>query len=292
MTKLIALLAVLAAVAWGITATASWITKKKAPRALAPGRTPSAPSQGEEDKAMLGAQMRMVGGLIFAAVMFAALLRVSIGLVANAGIATALTTGLAASGGLLLYSALPAKQQPAKQQPASAQESMPLVPARSFILPGAALLAFLAFVAATALAPAFVAIHLDGVPLAAVAVLFSGASALALHRIMTTLSLPDPRMASLDRSWRRSTAGNLLQFTSGVLLAGLGSTAIMTGLALLEASALLKATAQPVPYLGQACVAGGAAVAVSGVVLLVLAAKGTLSIRATVRKGAPVPITA
>ncbi len=315
MTKLIALLAVLVAVAWGITATASWIAKKKAPLALAGGRTPAIPSPGEEDKAMMGAQLRTVGGIVFAAVIFAALFRVSIGLAGQAGMAIALTAGLSASGGLFLYSALPARKQPAsnttapnkaapnKAAPNTTGQQQPVVSTRDVILPGAALLAFFIFLAVAALAPVLEKIDLDGSPLAVVSALFAGATALAVHRVKTTLSLPDPRMAGLDRKWRQHTARNLLLFAGGVLLAGLGSTAFMIGLALLNGLNGLSGlnglngtagtvAAQPVPFLAPACVAGGAALAAAGVVLMVLAAKGTLGMRTAVRKGAERPITA
>ncbi|MFQ4147291.1 hypothetical protein AAGW05_01105 [Arthrobacter sp. LAPM80] len=283
MTKLIALLAVLTSVAWGITATASWIAKKKAPRAIAAGRTPALPTTAEQDKAMLGAQLRTIAAIIFALVMFVALFRVSIGLSGQAGTAIALTAGLSASGGLLLYSALPARKQTASRQP--------LVAGRAFILPAASLLAFLSFLATTALAPAFAEIHLDGVPLAVVAALFSGATALAVHRLSTTLSLPDPRMAALDRSWRQLATRNLLQFAAGVLLAGLGGTAIMAGMELLKATGS-TAAAHPGPDWAIAITAGGAGAAVTGVVLLILAAKGTLTMRATARDRDAAPITA
>lgn len=284
MTKLIAALAILAALAWGVTAAAQWITKKKAPLALAAGKAPLHATAAEQDKAMGRAQWRTVAALVFAAVMFAALFRISIGLSGDEGLPIAVTTGLSASGGLLLFSALPAAKLATREH---------LLPKRAFVLPAAALAAFIAFIVlivlivATALVPHLTLEKYDGVPLLLVAVLLCGAALLAFHRLNTTAALPDPRMAALDRRWRGASARNLLALTSGALLSFFGMAVIVT------AVALNKTASDSVPaHWAIACGAGGAALALAGVVLLILAAKGALTLRTAVRKetSAPAPV--
>lgn len=286
MTKLIAALAILAALAWAVTAAASWISKKKAPLALAAGKAPIHATPAERDKAMVRAQWRTLAAIAFAAVMFAALFRISIGLSGHAGLPIAMTTGLSASGGLLLFSALPAAKL-AKVDPAAKSS---LLPRRAFILPAATLAIFAAFVIATELAPDFSAVKNDGVPLLLVAVAFTGSVLLALHRLATTAMLADPRMAGLDLRWREISARNLLNFASGALLAGLGTAAVLIALGLNAVPA--EAAAAPSPTWATACADGGAAAALAGVVLLALAAKGALTIRTRAREGALAPVTA
>lgn len=295
MTKLIAALAILAMLAWGVTAAAAWITKKKAPLALAAGKAPLHATAADQDKAMRRAQWRTVTALVFAAVMFAALFRISIGLSGQEGLPIAVTAGLSASGGLLLFSALPAAKLATRER---------LLPKHSFILPAAVLAAFIAFIAlvvATDLVPNLTLEKYDGVPLLLVAILICGASLLALHRLNTAAALPDPRMAGLDRRWREISAKNLLTFSSGALLSFFGMAALVTAVALNAAplnssllnSAVLNTTASATvstPWV-ITCGAGGAVLALAGVVLLVLAAKGALTLRPAARKEtlAPTP---
>ncbi|SED92238.1 hypothetical protein SAMN04489740_0288 [Arthrobacter alpinus] len=281
MTKLIAVLAILAALAWAVTATASWITKKKAPLAIASGRAPTHVTAAEQNKAMLRAQLRPAAGMVFALVMFAALFRVSIGIAGQAGLPTALTAGLSASGGLLLFSALPATALPAGPTPARQR----LAAKKHFVMPFATLIAFLAFLVVSAQADASYPGWEGALPLALAALALTGSSLLALRRMAKTASLPDPRMTVLDRSWRELSARLVLTFTSGALLAYLGGTAMATGQSLLG-------TEPASPALGITCVALGSALALAGVVLLVMAAKGAFTIRATALKGTPAPITA
>lgn len=276
MTKLIAVLAILAALAWAVTATASWITKKKAPLAIASGRAPAHATAVEQNKAMLRAQLRPAAGVVFALIMFAALFRVSIGLTGQAGLPTALTAGLSASGGLLLFSALPAGPSPARQR---------LVAKKHFIMPFATLIAFLAFLVVSAQADASYPGWEGALPLALAALALTGSSLLAIRRLARTASLPDPRMAVLDRRWRELSARLVLTFTSGALLAYLGGTVVATGQSLLG-------TAPASAALGIISLALGAALGLSGVVLLGLAAKGAFTIRATALNGTPAPITA
>lgn len=290
MTKLIAALAILAMLAWGVTAAAAWITKKKAPLALAAGKAPLHATAADQDQSMRRAQWRTVAALVFAAVMFAALFRISIGLSGQEGLPIAVTAGLSASGGLLLFSALPAAKLATRER---------LLPRQSFILPAAVLAAFIAFIAfvvATDLVPNLTLEKYDGVPLLLVAVLICGASLLALHRLNTTSALPDPRMAGLDRRWRKVSARNLLTFMSGALLSFFGMAALVTAAALnsvaLNSAPLNKTASASVstPWV-IVCGAGGAVLALAGVVLLVLAVKGALTLRTTARKEtlAPAP---
>jgi hypothetical protein len=286
MTKLIAVLAILAALAWAVTATASWITKKKAPLAIASGRAPAHATAAEQNKAMLRAQLRPAAGMLFALIMFAALFRVSIGITGQAGLPTALTAGLSASGGLLLFSALPATSLPANPLPSGPMPARQRLAAnKHFIVPFATLVAFLAFLVVSAQADASYPGWEGALPLALAALALTGSSLLALRRLTKTASLPDPRMAVLDRRWRELSARLVLTFTSGALLAYLGGTAMATGQSLLG-------TESASPAWGITCLALGAALGLSGVVLLVLAAKGAFTIRATALKGTPAPITA
>lgn len=291
MTKLIAVLAILAALAWAVTATASWITRKKAPLAIASGRAPTHATAVEQNKALLRAQLRPAAGMAFALIMFAALFRVSIGLTGQAGLPTALTAGLSASGGLLLFSALPAASLPATSLPGSSLTAgptparPPLAAKKHFIIPCATLIAFLAFLVVSAQADASYPGWEGALPLALAALALTGSSLLALRRLGRTASLPDPRMAVLDRRWRELSARLVLTFTSGALLAYLGGTAVATGQSLLGTEPASSA-------LGITSLALGAALGLSGVVLLGLAAKGAFTIRATALSGTPAPITA
>ncbi|WP_449373387.1 hypothetical protein [Arthrobacter psychrolactophilus] len=280
MTKLIAVLAILAALAWAATATASWITKKKSAMALPVGRSqaqqgPVPLTDSDLNKAMLRAQLHTVAGVVFSLVILLALLRVSIGLAGQAALPLALMAGLSASGGLLLFSALPAAKLPV---------GLPLLKKRHFILPGAILLAYLAFLVVSTVAPAGTATSTTATsgwagvaPLALAVVMLTGTALLALRRLSKTASLPDPRMRSIDRRWRELSARHLVTFTSGALLTYLGGTAAFTGKSLLASS----------PNWGIACLTVGILLGLAGVVLLLLAAKGALTIRAA-SKSAPI----
>ncbi|WP_186760207.1 hypothetical protein [Arthrobacter alpinus] len=269
MTKLIVVLAVLAALAWGVTALASWITKKKAPLAITAGPGPRQVSAAERKKAMVRAQLPTAVAIIFSIIMFVALFRVSIALagqVGQAGMAVVLTAVLSTSGGLLMFSALPSREK----VPGTPQR---LVAGTAFIVPVAAFLAFLACLVAAALSTQVKFGWAESVPLIVGTIVLAGAAYLALRRISTTVSLPDPRMAALDRQWREVSACLLLRFTGGALLACFGATAIVAGLSIIITVA-------------------GAALALAGAAQLFLAAQGALKIRTTVGEGTPSPITA
>jgi len=277
MTKLIALLAVFFVLALGVTTVASWITKKKAPLALAAGRTPAAATEAEESRAMSRALLRTVAGLVFSVVMFAALLRVTIGMSEQQGVPIALTAGRSACGGLLLYCALPA----AKLTGAAA--ARPLLSRRAFILPAALLTAFAAFVAACFIFPQYFPGRNDAVALLALSLALLGSTVAVLHRLRTTVSLQDARMADLDRRWREVSAATMVRFGNGSLMACFGSAAALAGVAPGGAA---------VPVLATAVLAGSAALACASVVLLVMAAKGAWTIRRTVRQEPKRPVQA
>lgn len=288
MTKLIAALAILAAAAWAVTAAASWIARKKAPLAIGPGRASPHATAADEDKAMGTAQLRTIAAFAFAAIMFAALFRISIGLSGQAGLPVAFTAGLSASGGLLLFSALPAARL-ATASPAAEPRSR-LLPKRAFILPAATLAAFAVFVIAAEVALVSPEVKNDGVPLLLTALALAGSALLALHRLATAAMLPDPRMAGLDRRWREISARTLLHFANGALLSVFGAAALLAAAASNAVPA--SAAAAPSPNWATACAAGGAALALAGVVLLVVAAKGALTLRTRARGAAPVPVPA
>ncbi len=273
MTKLIALAALLAALAWAVMAAASWITAKKALRALGHGATPRAVTTGEVNRALLLAQLRTALAAAFGIVMFASMFRVSVGLSGQAGLTAILIAGLSASGGLLLFSALPAKKLPARQLAPLAQFNK-----RALAVPAVILLAFAAFVTATgAAAPEYLP-WTRGVPPLLAALALAGSSLLAGRRLITTRSLPDPRMGGLDQRWRELSLQNLITFTSGALLSSLGGTVLAAGLS------LQSVTAASAPPSATIIAAGGAALLAAGVVLFVIAAKAALELRLHVRR--------
>ncbi|WP_207344089.1 hypothetical protein [Arthrobacter sp. E3] len=312
MTRMIALALVLLLAAMAVSAVASWISRRKPQRALGTGPASAASSKHAEDRAMLAAQIRAVAALVFAIVMFLTLLRASIGLTGQVGLPLALTAGLSASGGLLLFSALPAAKAPGShrlpsQKPAtigagpagSAPTARMLASRWSFALPIVVLLAYAALIVAAGLtsSPDELGRHrvlrlvsadassaatpypgwFYGVPLLVVAVLLTGSAFLAFVRISRNPSLPNPGMAALDSRWRRVAIQVLLRITTGILLGYLGGTAIVAGRAMAALSSLHG--------WGIATVVVGAALALTGVVLLVLAARSALGIRAAVRRG-------
>ncbi|RAN72590.1 hypothetical protein B5P43_32150 [Bacillus sp. SRB_336] len=323
MTRLIVLLAVLAVAGMAVSATAAWFSRRKAPRAITAG--PAVAPRSAEDRAMLAAQLRAVVGIAFAVVMFTALFRVSIGVTGQVGLPLALTAGVSASGGLLLYSALPAgtrraasrqtgtrraaSRQTGSRQAAShhAPSAWDLLKPRALALPLAALLAYVALLVATGLTSSpdsrgryRVLAVADatstsaatpypgwyyGIPLLLVSAVLAGSALLALRRIAGTHALPDPRMAVLDLRWREISAKVLLRLTTGALLGYFGGTAAVTGQAMVNVAWRHDAGdhLQPLLTLGIATGGLGVLLAVAGVVLLVLAAKGALTIRAAAR---------
>jgi hypothetical protein len=327
MTRLIVLLAVLAVAGMAVSATAAWFSRRKAPRAITAG--PAVAPKSAEDRAMLAAQLRAVAGIAFAVVMFTALFRVSIGVTGQVGLPLALTAGVSASGGLLLYSALPAgrrqaaRPQAARPQTASLQAARPqtgrrnaprdraLLKPRALALPLAALLAYVALLVATGLTSSpdsrgryRVLAVADatsgsaatpypgwyyGVPLMLVTLVLAGTALLALRRIAGTPALPDPRMAALDRRWREISARVVLRLATGALLGYFGGTAALAGQAMVNVAWRHDAGGylQPLLALGIATGALGVLLAVAGVVLLVLAVRGALTIRSGARAPRP-----
>ncbi|MDO5751540.1 hypothetical protein [Arthrobacter sp.] len=312
MTRMIALALGLLLAAMAVSAVASWISRRKPQRALGTGPASAASTKHAEDRAMLAAQIRAVAALVFAMVMFLALFRASIGLTGQVGLPLALTAGLSASGGLLLFSALPTAKAPGShqlpsQKPATTGGRTAGVPHKArtiasrwpFALPIVVLLAYAALIVAAGLtsSPDELGRHrvlrlvnadgssaatpypgwFYGVPLLVVAVLLTGSALLAYIRISRNASLPNPAMAALDSCWREIASRVLIRITTGILLGYLGGTAIVAG----QAMAALSS----VHDWGMATVAVGAALALTGVVILVLAARSALGIRAAVRRG-------
>lgn len=289
MTKLIALAALLAALAWAVTATASWITAKKAPRALGQGTTRRAVTTAEVNRALLVAHLRTALAGSFAIIMFASMFRVSAGLSGQAGLTAVLLAGLSASGGLLLFSALPAKKLPPQQLAPVAQFNK-----RAVSVPVAVLLAFAAFVTATSAAAPEYLPWSRGIPPLLTALALAGSALLAGRRLTTTMSLPDPRMNELDQRWRELSLKNLTTFTSGALLGSLGGTLLAASLGMPSTTAAsapawtaTSAAAGATADAAAGAIAGtaaGAALLAAGVVLLVIAGKGALALSSHVRR--------
>ena len=324
---MIALALVLLAAAMAVSAVASWISRRKPQRALGTGTASAVASRLAEDRAMLAAQVRAVGALVFAVVMFIALFRASIGLTGQVGLPLALTAGLSASGGLLLYSALPAARQQTGRQQTGRQQTTKQAGTggsgavlsrnpRTFasrwalVLPVVVLLVYIAFIVAAGVTSSpdelgrYRMLRLEnadvsaaaspypgwfyGLPLLVVAVLMAGSALLALVRVSRSPSLPDPRMAALDRRWREISIRVLLRITTGALLGYLGGIALVAGQAMANAGKSFFS----VQGWGIATAVVGAALALAGVVLLVMAARDALTIRTAVRQGKPEPAAA
>ncbi|MDJ0313041.1 hypothetical protein [Arthrobacter sp. H35-D1] len=318
MTRMIALALVLLAAAMAVSAVASWISRRKPRRALGTGTASAVASRQAEDRAMLAAQVRAVGSLVFAVVMFLALFRASIGLTGQVGLPLALTAGLSASGGLLLYSTLPVAKQQVAKQPFGTGGSGAGLPRNpwafasrwALALPAVVLLVYIAFIVAAGLTSSpdelgrYRMLRLEnadvsaaaspypgwfyGLPLLVVAVLMAGSALLALVRVSRSPSLPDPRMAALDRRWREISIRALLRITTGALLGYLGGIALVAGQAMANAGKSFES----VQGWGVAIAAVGAALALAGVVLLVMAARDALTIRTTARQSKPEPAAA
>lgn len=287
MSKLIALLALLVALAWAVTATAAWITAKKAPRAL--GRGTALPSVGlaEQNRSFRGAQLRTFVAAAFTLALFAAIFRFSVAIAGQAALTAVLTAQLSSSAGLLLFSTLPARKVASGPDGAgSAKESPSWTAKRSLPLTLAILLAGAAFVtAASTTAPGYLPWQ-NGIPVLLATAALAGSALVAARRIATTHCLSDPRMGALDQRWRQLALRNLAAFTNGMALAGLGATALLARLAMGDAAAGTAGA-----WITVAAVAG-AALAVAGVVLLAVAIQGTLTLPARMRRETPQQVSA
>lgn len=287
MSKLIALLALLVALAWAVTATASWITAKKAPRALGRGTALPAVGLAEQNRSFRGAQLRTFVAAVFTLVLFATIFRFSMAIAGQAALTAVLTAQLSSSAGLLLFSTLPARKVasgPAtagspKESPGwTAKRSLPLTLA--ILLAGAALVT-----AAGTTAPGYLPWQ-NGIPALLATAALAGSALLAARRIATTHCLSDPRMGALDQKWRQLALRNLAAFTNGMALAGLGATALLARLTMGDAAAGSAGA-----WITAAAVAG-AALAVAGVVLLAVAIQGTLTLPARMRGETPQRVSA
>ncbi len=319
MTKLILLLAVVAIAALAVTGIAGQITRKRTPRALAPGSTPAAATRPAEDRAMRFAQLRAVAAVALAIVLFVAMFRLSIGMTGLVGLPVALAAGFSASAGLLLYSALPPAKLPAAAKSSAVlvrREPWSFAPRRAFAIPLASMAAFVLFLVATgitsspdeqgryrqiSIATADTASSAGpypgwfyGIPLIVATLVLAASAYLALRRIAGAPALPDPRMARLDRRWREISTRVVLRLATGAFLGYFGGTAVFGGMAMMGVSRNIatEGPTQPLFALGAACTALGAALAVTGVVLLARAFWDAVSIRTSVRQEKPEPVAA
>lgn len=308
MNRLLVLILVVAVVALVISGVVRWLPRSKPLPAIAAGTSIAPPTRKGEDKAMLLAQLRALGALAFSVFMFLILLRPSVALTGTLGLPVALTAGVSISAGLVMFSALPQAKDRASEQARGASTKVRASPTpggthpiarRAFLAPLAVTLAFLAFLIAAGLASSadnegkYRVLRVDssvaspfpgwyyGVPLLLVVLVFAGSALLALHKISTSRALPDPRMAGLDRRWREISARVVLLLCNGGLLAYFGGTALLAGQAMVKL--VLPDSTRPLLALGIGCAVLGAALAVAGVVLLVLAARAALTIRTAAR---------
>lgn len=311
MNRLVVPLLLMVTVALAITAVASWIARKRGPLAITSGRT-SPVTSAAVDRAMLMAQLRAITSLVFSVLMFLALLRVSIAVTGMVGLPIALTAGLSASAGLLLFSALPTARIPSSTTSSAAltpRRPWSFARRRAFAVPLGIATAYLAFLIATGLAsspdeqgryrnislvdPTFSGAASPfpgwfyGIPLMVVTLVLAGTALLALQRISKTRSLPDPRMAQLDRRWREISTQVVLRLATGALLGYFGGTAVVAGQTMINLAWKFDGVShsQPLLALGITSAAVGAALALTGTVLLLLAAKSALTIRTVTRAG-------
>lgn len=326
MTGVVALLFGFTALIFVVVGVASRISQKKTSHTsfVSPGATPG--TRSSEDRAMFVAQLRAVAAVLLSVVLFVILLRASMVFTGLAGLGVALIAGLSTSAGLLLFSALP----PAKL-PSRSTASASLVPRkpwsfgvqRTFMGPIAIMATFFAFLVTTGLTSSpdgqgryrvlkienasstFAASSYPGwfygIPLILVTLLLALSMFLALHRISSVPSLPDPRMATLDRRWREISTRIVIRLGTGALLGYFGGTAVVAGQALISIASSFVGTipeeatpgpTQPLFALGVTSAAVGAALAVTGVIMLALAVRDVLTIRASARAANTEPVTA
>jgi len=228
MNRLLVLLLVATAVAYSVASVVSWVARKRPPRSLKAGPSTAPPSNATMGRAMLMAQLPGVVSAIFAVVLFIALLRPSVAVAGRVGLPLALSAGACATAGLLLFSALPAARPFAAGAASAAAAPSEAPPAASSLrrgwtlaVPLIVLAVNLAVLVAAGLTSGtdsqgqFRLLHLAdatrseaaspypgwfyGLPLMLVMLALAVSMFLALRRIATAPSLPDPRMAALDR---------------------------------------------------------------------------------------------
>ncbi len=311
--KLLAALAVIAALALVITAAASWVSRRRKPLAITTGKSSTVPARSAIDRAMLGAQLKAVAAVGFSIATFVALFRAAIAFSGMLGLPLALVSGLSVSAGLLLFSALPSTKLSA--QPTASATLTPRRPwsfgSRSnFIVPAAIAAIYIAFLMVTGLTSApdgkgrYRLLDLEnvpstvattsypgwyyGVPLIAVTVVLAGSVVLALRRISTTAALPDPRMTSLDRKWREISTRVVLRLGTGALLGYFGGTALAAARAMVSIAGVWDESGKgSLLGLGVTSAAVGAVLVGVGAMLVVLAGKDALSIREKTRVACP-----
>lgn len=313
MNKILAYFAIMAAVALIISAVVRWISRITPRRKSSVAALAAPPTRKFEDRAMLGALFKGWGSLAFALVVFLVMFRPFVALSDSEVFSIALNAGLSASAGLLFFSALPAAQSGSKIR---SESSSTLSAVRVNVgwkrygilfFVTAAYLALLVIAGSasspdpsgkfrlltvtaagnSAEASPFVGWHY-GVPLLVLAVLTFSCTVLALQRISRTAALPDLRMRGLDVAWRQLSLGITWSLGTGIMLAFFGASSAISGAAMSNVALSLADPAahpqQPLFALGVAAGLLGLALAIAGVVLLVLGLKTALTLPTSSRK--------
>ncbi len=177
---------------------------------------------------MGGAQSHGVVSAVFAAAMFFILFGPSVTLSGEVGFALALDLGLAASAGLLMFSALPAARLP-RYRRAKAGGVVALTSIALLLATGLASSTedrgshrVLAVSGPDRIVEARFPGWLYGVPLMLAAVVPAASTYAALHRISSAPASPDPRTSVLDRRWRAISSRTAWRFGTGALLCYFG----------------------------------------------------------------------
>lgn len=240
------------------------------------------------------ARSRALLGLVAAAATAVGLLALQGARPGWLGLPLAVAPGLAASAGLLVFSAVPAaRRPPAPATSGSLDRRHPwsFAGRRPFAVPalaGAVLVVALGAGAALASPDAqgrrrtFTAVSADGVvtgtaspfpggyyglPVLVVALLLLAAAWLALHRVATTSALPGPGLQAADRRWRTASTRVVSRMATAALLGYAGGVLAVGGSAVHRTAAGMALNG--VDGFGAAAT-GAAVVAVLGALLLLL----------------------
>ncbi|WP_218713708.1 hypothetical protein [Arthrobacter sp. BF1] len=324
MTRIFVLLLCYTALVCAVVAVTTWISHKKALPTSATIPVAATAARSSEDRAMIVAQRRAVAAVALSALVFVILLPVAMMLTGLAGLGIALTAGTSVSAGLLLFSTLPpAKDSSGTTAIASLDPRKPwsFGMQRTFVIPLAIMAAFFLFLGAAGLTSApdgqgrYRILQIDnvpsivatssypgwfyGIPLILVTLILAITVFLALHRISATPSLPDPRMAALDRRWREISTLVVIRLGTGTLLGYFGGTAAIAGQTMANIASAIDATTseiagtgplQPLFGVGITTAAIGAILTAVGIILLVLAARDALTIRTAARAAVSDPV--
>jgi len=262
------------------------------------------------DHAMGAAQRRAVAAVVLSILVFIGLAYMSAAMPHLAGLPLAAAPGLAVSAGLLLFAALPPTTMTRGNGGLVPRNTPSFNMRRTFAAPVAVAVVFVAFLVATGLtssqdelgryrelsASDFSTMAVSspypgwyyGLPLIAVTAVLVTSVYLALRRVAATSALGDPLLAHQDRKWREITTRVLVRLGTGTLLGYLGGTALITGLSAATLSTAFDVEGhgyqQSLHSTGITVTVIGAAMALLGVVLLVLAADRALTIRSAVAR--------